>query len=81
MLDFVLWREKVPDPGNPWATKEIIRYSYYEKDMANLKVMNQGFAIPHKMMIASMTQECVRRLHNTSQEVSDKDKCAILAGS
>ena len=70
VLDVELWREKVADPNNPGMTKEKIRYSYYEKEVANQKVMDRESAIP---------QECVRRLHNMSRDLPDVDKCEVLA--
>ena len=79
VLDVELWREKIPDPDIPGATKEKIRYSYFEKEVANPKVMDRESVIPHRMMMSSMTQECVRRLHNMSRDLPDQDKCVVLS--
>ena len=46
--------------------------------MANNKVLDLTSAMPCRTKIASMTQECVRRLCNTSRELCNTEKCNTL---
>ena len=79
MLDFQMWKVREADPLNPGATREAMRYSFYEKYMSNNKVMDNKSAMPRRTKVASLTLEVVRRLCNTSREVDDKDKGEILS--
>ena len=60
------------------TTRHTIRYEFYEKPVSSSLVMMRDSAMPHRMMMASMTQEGVRRLANTHRKISDKEKCKIL---
>ena len=79
MLDFQLWKCREDDPTNPGEQRETLRYSFFEKAMSNPEVMNFNSAMPHRTKIASMTQEGVRRLANTSRELEASHCCDILA--
>ena len=79
MLDFQLWKEKIPNPENPGTTMETLRYKFYEKPMTNPKVLDSSSAMPHKVKVATLTQEGVRRLCNTSRELDTSQKCQILS--
>ena len=46
--------------------------------MSNPKVMNFESALPHRVKVATLTQEGVRRLCNTSRSLDVEDKCKIL---
>ena len=79
MLDFQLWKVREDDPGNPGKTREALRYTFYEKPMSNPRVMDSSSAMPHRVKLASLTQEGVRRMCNMSQELESKDKCQVLS--
>ena len=77
VLDFQLWKERTEDKDTGKVT-ENIKYEFYEKKVSNQKVLERDSAIPHKMLLSSMTQEGVRRLCNSSADLDNKDKCRIL---
>ena len=79
MLDFQLWREEEPDPNNIGSTRQSLRYSFYEKSMASKRVIDKESAMPHNMKMATLTQEGVRRLCNSSRELATGIKCDILS--
>ena len=79
MLDFMVWKEKVPSQDNREEDeKETILYEFYEKPVASKLVMMKDSAMPHRMIMASMVQEGVRRLTNTHRSISDSRKGKIL---
>ena len=78
MLDFQLWSQEEKDPEDPGKTRQTLIYDFFFT-MANPKVLDMKSAMPHRTKISSMTQECVRRLNNTSRELDDKVKCEILS--
>ena len=78
MLDFQLWGETEPDPENPGSTRETLSYKFFEKEMTNPKVLDCASAMPHRTKVATLTQEGVRRLCNTSRELGDSQRCEIL---
>ena len=55
-----------------------IEYIFYKKPMANRlgTLKSSAYSVKNKMTI--LTQECFRRLHNTSESVGDKIKQDIL---
>ena len=79
MLDFQLWKTTEEDPDNPGGSREALRYTFYEKPMSNVKVLDEKSAMPHRVKISSLTQEGVRRLCNVSKELDDSHKCKILS--
>ena len=46
--------------------------------MANPKVFDMQSVVPHRMKVASMTQEAVRMLCNSSRDLNTEGKCDIL---
>ena len=78
MLDFCLWKESVQDENDPMRMKESIRYTFYEKDVSNPRVLDRQTAMPHKMLIATLTQEGVRRLMNMSEGLPTEEKTKVL---
>ena len=78
MLDFQLWKINEVDPEDPSKSRQALRYSFYEKPLANPKVMDSQSAMPHRIKIASLTQEGVRRLNNISRELDNKHKSKVL---
>ena len=79
MLDFQLWREEEEDPNNPGTLRQALKYSFYEKPMANPKVMAKDSAMPHSTKLATLTQEGVRRLCNCSRDLDTAELCKILS--
>ena len=79
MLDFQVWKTKEEDPLQPGKFREAVRYSFFEKEMSNMKVLDNNSAMPHQVKVASMTQEAVRRLCNVSRELDDAHRCQILS--
>ena len=69
----------VQDEVNPDEKTHVLRYKFYEKASANPKVLDAASAMPHRVKIASMMQEGVRRLCNTSRELGDLVKADILS--
>ena len=78
MLDFMLWKEREDNPENPGEMRECLKYSFYEKPATNPKVMDAESAMPQGMKIATLTQEGVHRLCNSSRELPNSNKCEIL---
>ena len=79
MLDFQMWKVTMDDPNSPGKTMESLKYTFFEKEMSNPKVMDAASALPHKVKIATLTQEGVRRLCNTSRSLNNEHKCKILS--
>ena len=52
-----------------WIEEEQIRYSFYEKPMSNRQVVHNNSAMGENSKIASLSQELIRRLKNTSVEI------------
>ena len=55
MLDFHLWKESQEDPDSPGKMRETLRYSFFEKSMANKEVMNKHSAMPHTTKMSTLT--------------------------
>ena len=55
-----------------------IEYKFYRKPMVNRLVMHRESALSMKSKITILTQECFRRLHNTSKDISLETKVEIL---
>ena len=79
MLDFELWCDQEQHPEDPDTIVQTVKYNFYEKAMTNPEVMNEISAMPHKMKMATLTQEGVRRLCNTSRSLPSKEKCKTLS--
>ena len=61
-----------------WVQDEKIYYEFYEKPQVPNRVLQYGTALSSNSLEASLTQEGVRRLLNTSPEVSTEVKASIL---
>ena len=79
MLDFELWKVEEQDPNSPGVTRQALRYNFFEKKVTNPRVMGKSSAMPHSMKMATLTQEGVRRLCNTSRELEPEEKCRTLS--
>ena len=79
MLDFELWCDQEQHPDYPDAMIQVVKYNFFEKAMTNPEVMHQRSAMPHKMKMATLTQEGFMRLCNTSRSLPDKEKCTTLS--
>ena len=56
----------------------MIEYKFYRKPMVNKMLMHSESAFSMKSKITILTQECFRRLHNTSKEINKDVKIDIL---
>ena len=79
MLDFQMWKVREEDPDDPGMTREALRNMFFEKKMSNPMVMDDMSAMPHRVKLASLAQEGVRRLCNISQELGNKERCRVLS--
>ena len=55
-----------------------IEYHFYQKPMCNKTVILKNSAFSMNQKISSLTQECFRRLHNTSAKINEEIKIQIL---
>ena len=55
-----------------------VDYIFFKKPMANIKVIQKNSAMSYRQKITTLTQECFRRLHNTSEEIDENVKVVIL---
>ena len=78
MLDFQLWKEREEDLDSSGMFRESLRYTFFEKEMVNPKVLDAALSMPHRVKIALVTQEGVRCLTNISKELKNKDRCMVL---
>ena len=64
-----------------WFDQELceIMYSFYEKPMCQNQVLQRATALPEASIRASLTQEVVRRLKNTSESLPKSVICDILS--
>ena len=60
-LDLSLWVR--------WENKTM--FKFYQKPMASNMVMQRRSSMPENMKISSLTQEMIRRLLNTSEDLGD----------
>ena len=58
--------------------RRMIEYKFYRKPMVNKMLMHSESAFSMKSKITILTQECFRRLHNTSKEIGKDVKVDIL---
>ena len=56
----------------------LIDYIFYQKPMASKKVILKSSAMSYRNKIITLTQECFRRLHNTSESIEESVKIVIL---
>ena len=62
-----------------WVNEEgYIRYSYYEKPMCTKKVISKRSAMAENGKIASLSQDLIRRLKNTSQGLPQHVKNKVI---
>ena len=77
MLDFQVWQE---ERTNEEGEREIIiQHEYYEKPMASKLMMMERSAMPHRMKVATLSQEVVRRLKNTARTVQEWRRRRVLS--
>jgi hypothetical protein len=66
-LDLVIW---VGDNNK-------VLYRHYQKPMASNMVLQRGSAMPENMKVASLNQEVIRRMMNTSEELDISVKTEV----
>ena len=67
-LDTKIWVE----------AKRMIRFAFYEKPMATNLVVQEKSALSDEVKSATLTEEIVRRLRNTSLELDTSERLAII---
>ena len=76
-----------PDGGLPVPTLDInlwvredhmIMYTFYEKPMSTNQVLHKDSAMPENTKIASLTQDLVRRMKNTSELVDKVERNKVV---
>ena len=61
-----------------WMEGRKVKYMFFEKPMANSRVLNRKTAMSENGMVASLSQEVVRRCKNTSEELTQEQKNQVL---
>ena len=61
-----------------WTVGERILYSFYQKPMANKLLIHRKSALGENVKVASLTQNLVRRMKNTSEDVPDVERVKIV---
>ena len=60
------------------STANVIMLSFYEKDIVLLMVLHKRSALPEEVRRATLDQEVVRRMINTSQALLIEDRLRII---
>ena len=68
-LDFKLWVEE---------NKILFLYSFYQKEVANKQVIHKKSALSENVKVASLTQNLIRRMKNTSEFLSLGERLAVI---
>ena len=61
-----------------WMDEEKTKYIFYEKPMADKRVLDRRTAMSENGLVASLTQEVVRRCKNCSEDLPQEDKNQVL---
>ena len=61
-----------------WVENNKVLYSFYQKPVANKCVIHKDSALGMNTKIASHTQNLIRRMKNTSEEVSMEKRLAVI---
>ena len=61
-----------------WMSEGRVMYKFYEKPMANKKVISRRSAMGENSKQASLSQEVVRRMKNTLEDICQEEKNSIL---
>ena len=74
-----------PDGGLPtldinlWVKEDhMIMYTFYEKPMSTNQVLHKDTAMPENTKVASLTQDLVRRMKNTSELVDQEERNKVV---
>ena len=78
MLDFSSRLTEIGDPKAPGGTHNIIQHSFYQKPVSSQMVMMETSAQPHRMKIATLSQEVQRRMANTGRDIKWEERAAII---
>ena len=69
MLDIKVWFNE---------NEKEVQYNFFQKEMKNKVLLKKTSALPYRQKLAILTQEVVRRLHNTKEELPVSVKNEIL---
>ena len=61
-----------------WVKNNKIQYSFYQKPMAKKTVIQRKSALGKNCKIASLSQNLVRRMKNTCEDLPDSDRIQII---
>ena len=83
----ILTMESVDDFGgmlptldlNIWVRKDnIVLYIFYQKPMASNMVIQKRSAMPENMRVATLNQEVIRRMLNTSERLDVEHRVKVI---
>ena len=78
MLDFQVWKVEEVDESKENGVKTEIQFEFYEKPVASKIVVMATSALPHRVKIATLSQEIIRRMKNTCRKASKYKRADIL---
>ena len=61
-----------------WVDNNKIYYSFFQKPMARKTVINKKSALSERTKVSSLSQELIRRMKNTSEDVPMKERIDII---
>ena len=61
-----------------WVEENKILYSFYQKEVANKQVIHKKSALSENVKVASLTQNLIRRMKNTSEFLSLGERLAVI---
>ena len=61
-----------------WVSTANVMFSFYEKDIVLVMVLHKRSAMPEEVRRATLDQELVQRMINTSQAVLIEDRLRII---
>ena len=76
--------EQFPDARLPtldfqcWMEKNRIQYLFYQKGMAKKTLINKHSALSENVKVASLSQDLVRRMMNTSELLSTEERVKVV---
>ena len=61
-----------------WVIDNKIYYSFFQKSMARKTVIHKQSALSEKTKVTSLSQDLIRRMKNTSEDVPIEERIAII---
>ena len=79
-LDLAMWMDSHGEGENEMQTREKIEYKFYEKEMGSKFCVMENSAMNYNSKRSILSQEVIRRMQNTSEEVGQDERNEILEG-